>query len=308
MVALGEVMLRLDPGEGRIRTTREFRVWEGGGEYNVARGLRRCFGQRAAVVAHGGVVHSVVSGVLGFRGQARPWPIGAVVNTAITRIVVEDGVRQIRVFNDATHTAVDRSDPGALLGLVRHGESEGNVGDAWQGTTDGPLTEEGRRQATRLAGWYDGLDHLYSSPLSRARDTAAVLGDAHGLRPVVREDVVEMSFGRWEGMTTDEIMERDGEAFVAAFRHDLPRGETGETFVGVGHRMRRALEGIAAGHPDARVGVVSHGGAIRAFAASLVGLEHATRQRLALPDNASVSHVRFGAEGPVLVDYNTPGG
>jgi 2-dehydro-3-deoxygluconokinase len=50
MVSLGEIMLRLDPGEGRIRTTRQFRVWEGGGEYNVARGLRRCFGQRAAVV------------------------------------------------------------------------------------------------------------------------------------------------------------------------------------------------------------------------------------------------------------------
>ncbi|MDR1387914.1 MAG: sugar kinase [Propionibacteriaceae bacterium] len=50
VVALGEVMLRLDPGPGRIRTTRQFQVWEGGGEYNVARGLRRAFGQRAAVV------------------------------------------------------------------------------------------------------------------------------------------------------------------------------------------------------------------------------------------------------------------
>jgi 2-dehydro-3-deoxygluconokinase len=50
IVSLGEVMLRLDPGEGRVRTAREFRAWEGGGEYNVARGLRRCFGQRAAVV------------------------------------------------------------------------------------------------------------------------------------------------------------------------------------------------------------------------------------------------------------------
>jgi 2-dehydro-3-deoxygluconokinase len=49
-VALGEVMLRLDPGEGRIRTARQFRVWEGGGEYNVARGLRRAFGLRAAIV------------------------------------------------------------------------------------------------------------------------------------------------------------------------------------------------------------------------------------------------------------------
>jgi 2-dehydro-3-deoxygluconokinase len=50
LVALGEVMLRLDPGDGRIATTRTFQAWEGGGEYNVARGLRRCFGQRTAAV------------------------------------------------------------------------------------------------------------------------------------------------------------------------------------------------------------------------------------------------------------------
>lgn len=50
VLSLGEVMLRLDPGEGRTRTSRQFRAWEGGGEYNVARGLRRCFGQRTAVV------------------------------------------------------------------------------------------------------------------------------------------------------------------------------------------------------------------------------------------------------------------
>ena len=50
LVSLGEVMLRLDPGEGRIHTTRGFTAWEGGGEYNVARGLRRCFGLRTAIV------------------------------------------------------------------------------------------------------------------------------------------------------------------------------------------------------------------------------------------------------------------
>ncbi len=49
LIALGEIMLRLDPGEGRVRTAREFKVWEGGGEYNVARGLRRCFGLNTAV-------------------------------------------------------------------------------------------------------------------------------------------------------------------------------------------------------------------------------------------------------------------
>ena len=49
-ISLGEVMLRLDPGEGRIRTARNFTVWEGGGEYNTSRGLRKCFGYKTAVV------------------------------------------------------------------------------------------------------------------------------------------------------------------------------------------------------------------------------------------------------------------
>src|SRR5262252_4591599 len=51
LVALGEVMLRLDPGDSRIHTARSFRVWEGGGEYNVARGMKRCFGLDTALVS-----------------------------------------------------------------------------------------------------------------------------------------------------------------------------------------------------------------------------------------------------------------
>src|SRR5215216_7828726 len=50
LISLGEVMLRLDPGDGRIATTRTFQAWEGGGEYNVARGLKRCFGMDTAIV------------------------------------------------------------------------------------------------------------------------------------------------------------------------------------------------------------------------------------------------------------------
>src|SRR5271156_481123 len=48
-LSLGEIMLRLDPGEGRVRTAREFKAWEGGGEYNVSRGLRKCFGLKTAI-------------------------------------------------------------------------------------------------------------------------------------------------------------------------------------------------------------------------------------------------------------------
>ena len=84
VVALGEVMLRLDPGEGRIRTARSFQVWEGGGEYNVVRGLRRCFGLRTAVVtaladnAVGRLVEDLI--------------LQGGVDTSLIRWVPEDGV------------------------------------------------------------------------------------------------------------------------------------------------------------------------------------------------------------------------
>src|SRR5579885_3007778 len=83
-VSLGEVMLRLDPGETRIHTTRQFRVWEGGGEYNVARGLRRCFGLRTAVVT--AFVDNAV-------GRLREdFVLQGGVNTEFIRWAADDGI------------------------------------------------------------------------------------------------------------------------------------------------------------------------------------------------------------------------
>src|SRR5580698_9171923 len=83
-VSLGEVMLRLDPGEERIHTARNFRAWEGGGEYNVARGLRRCFGMRTAVItAVGKKPRATVLAVLMLQGRAA---------TARTRLIPYDTI------------------------------------------------------------------------------------------------------------------------------------------------------------------------------------------------------------------------
>src|ERR1700716_4461898 len=76
LLSLGEVMVRLDPGEGRIHTTRSFQVFEGGGEYNVARGLKRCFGLETAVVTAlvdnpvGRLVQDLI-----FQGGVHPSPL-----------------------------------------------------------------------------------------------------------------------------------------------------------------------------------------------------------------------------------------
>lgn len=120
-VSLGEVMLRLDPGDGRIHTTRSFRVCEGGGEYNVARGLKRCFGLDTAIVSafvdnavgrliqdliyQGGVDQSHVKWVA-FDG------VGRSVRNGLNFTERGFGVRGAIGCSDRGHTAISRLEPG----------------------------------------------------------------------------------------------------------------------------------------------------------------------------------------------------
>jgi 2-dehydro-3-deoxygluconokinase len=123
VVSLGEVMLRLDPGEDRIHTTRSFRVWEGGGEYNVARGLKRCFRMRAAVVTaladnpigrlvedliyQGGVDQSHVRWVK-YDGTGRA------VRNGLNFTERGFGLRAALGCSDRGHTAVSQLKPGDI--------------------------------------------------------------------------------------------------------------------------------------------------------------------------------------------------
>jgi 2-dehydro-3-deoxygluconokinase len=121
LVTLGEVMLRLDPGEGRIATTRSLRVWEGGGEYNVARGLRRCFGMRTAVVTAladnpvGRLVEDLMlqGGVDLTHVQWVPYDgVGRSVRNGLNFTERGFGLRGALGCSDRGHTAVSRLRPG----------------------------------------------------------------------------------------------------------------------------------------------------------------------------------------------------
>jgi 2-dehydro-3-deoxygluconokinase len=123
IISLGEVMLRLDPGDGRVSTTRSFQVWEGGGEYNVARGLKRCFGLDAAIVTaladnpvgrlvqdliyQGGVDQSHVRWVK-FDG------VGRTVRNGLNFTERGFGVRAALGCSDRGHTAVSQLKPGDI--------------------------------------------------------------------------------------------------------------------------------------------------------------------------------------------------
>lgn len=122
-VSLGEVMLRLDPGEGRIKTTRHFTVWEGGGEYNVTRGLRRCFGLRGAIVtalADNEVGRLVEDFIMqgGLDTDFIQWypydGIGRTVRNGLNFTERGFGVRGAVGVSDRGHTAIAQMEPDAV--------------------------------------------------------------------------------------------------------------------------------------------------------------------------------------------------
>jgi len=123
LISLGEVMLRLDPGEGRVHTTRSFRVWEGGGEYNVARGLRRCFGLKTGLVtaladnAVGRLVEDLIlqGGVDASHIRWIPYDgIGRTVRNGLNFTERGFGIRGARGVSDRGHTAVSQLKKGDL--------------------------------------------------------------------------------------------------------------------------------------------------------------------------------------------------
>lgn len=122
-LSLGEVMLRLDPGEGRIHTARSFRCWEGGGEYNVARGLRRCFGLRTAVVTAlvdnpvGRLVEDLMlqGGVdLSHLLWEKDDGVGRTLRNGLNFTEKGFGVRAALGASDRGHTAVSQLKPGRI--------------------------------------------------------------------------------------------------------------------------------------------------------------------------------------------------
>ena len=121
MIALGEIMLRLDPGEGRIRCAREFKVWEGGGEYNVARGLRRCFGLKTAVCtafADNEVGHLLEDFILqgGVNTEFIKWApfdgVGRITRNGLNVTERGFGVRGAVGVSDRGHTAASQLKAG----------------------------------------------------------------------------------------------------------------------------------------------------------------------------------------------------
>jgi broad specificity phosphatase PhoE len=164
--------------------------------------------------------------------------------------------------------------------LVRHGETDWNRGNRFQGHADVPLNESGRAQARELADELrDGtFAAVYTSPLLRASETAAILGAAIGLEPIPEASLKEVDVGSWSGLTREEVGERypDGYARWLEYGHGW---DDGETYDELGARVVSGLLAIAGRHAETEVLAVTHGGPIRSAlaAAERVPFEDARR-------------------------------
>jgi broad specificity phosphatase PhoE len=184
--------------------------------------------------------------------------------------------------------------------LARHGETDWNREDRFQGHADPPLNEAGRQQAAELARSLAGehLAAVYSSPLRRALETADILSRPHELHPVALEALREVDVGSWQGRTRAELEEQVPDQFRRWLGYEQG-WEDGETYEEMGSRVVTALLELAERHAGERILVVTHGGPIRATAAFAQGITHSEARRAGpVVDNCFVA--RFAVEQGAL--------
>jgi probable phosphoglycerate mutase len=188
--------------------------------------------------------------------------------------------------------------PAQQIFLVRHGETEWSLNGRHTGTTDIPLTENGRHEAGELRSILakESFALALSSPLLRARETCelAGFGDMASIEP----DLVEWNYGRFEGMTLGEI---DAiEPGWVLFRDGGPGGEKPEE---IGARVDRVIEKARAAEGD--VILFAHGHVLRVFAARWLGLVPLEGQRFFL-DTGTISIVSSNRGAPAIKRWNAP--
>lgn len=180
--------------------------------------------------------------------------------------------------------------------LIRHAQAKGNLDRVFQGRYDGAVTELGYRQLENLAEKCREfqLDCIYSSPLSRAYETAQAVNRYYA-HPILQEDgLLEIDGGDWEGKKWDSFPVDYPE--INSHWEDCPwmfRAPNGESMAEVYQRMRETILKIVADNKDKTIGIVSHGCAIRNFLTFAKGLPVEQIIKTGWCDNTAISKIIF---------------
>ncbi|KHO62459.1 phosphoglycerate mutase [Thermoanaerobacter sp. YS13] len=193
------------------------------------------------------------------------------------------------------------------LYIARHGQSEWNLHNKMQGVQDIDLTPTGLKQAELLASRLknEKIDCIYSSDLKRAYITAQIIAKEFGLKVQKIPELREMSFGIWEGLTSEEINELYKEIYTLWKTNPVKANiEKGETLEEVQKRMLKKTLEIVKENDGKNILIVSHGTSIKALILGLLGIDLSFYPRFRL-DNTSLNIVDVKEDGKtVLVLFN----
>ena len=195
--------------------------------------------------------------------------------------------------------------------LWRHGQTDWNIANRFQGSTDIPLNDTGLAQVARAGKLLTGLSptQIISSDLSRAHTTAKALADLVKLEITTDRRLRETDGGNWEGKTGDAIRETDIENFIRWIDgDDNPAGDVGERRSDVAARATEAINEALAGKTNHTLVVATHGGTARCILGSLLNLPMSTWGSIGGLSNAAWSILSSTPKGPTdwqLVEHNS---
>jgi len=193
------------------------------------------------------------------------------------------------------------------LVLVRHGVTGFTLEKRFCGVSDPPLVEQGRLEAKAVAERLvsrGGIDLIVSSPMSRCRDTAAVIASAVGAPVEYDDDLREVSFGAWEGLTFSVVQERWPRELELWLGDTSISPPDGESYDSLRHRCLAAQQRIVNRHRGQTVCVVTHSRVVAMFAVNLLDAATDALYRLQSA-NASVTELDYYEDGPsVLRTFN----
>jgi broad specificity phosphatase PhoE len=159
--------------------------------------------------------------------------------------------------------------------LVRHGTTEWNKEEIFRGRVDCKLNETGQGEAKALAEYLRNvpLDAVYSSPLSRARETAQAIAEVHGLQVIDEPAFIDIDFGEWHGLPLKEVKERYTEVYNAW--RERPQAVTfpgGENLAQVRTRAWEGLQQVVRQNPEKTILIVSHRVVTKILICAVLGL------------------------------------
>lgn len=191
--------------------------------------------------------------------------------------------------------------------LIRHGQTPWNKLGKFQGCSDIELSDEGIKQAEHLSEYLNGnFDCVYASPLKRARKTAEIIAAKSETKPIIVNDLREINFGLWEGLTIDEIENSYEEQFEVWKKNpgDAVLYEGEMHLKNACDRIKKALIDIVSKNKYKKILVVAHGGILKAAILAIFNLDPGMYHNMFLT-NTSVTELVFSDDhAPVLYTLN----